>query len=370
MDDVPLLRSPWAVVGLVLLGGLVLVAFVGTVEPPGGSGPPSSSFSTGGDGVKAYAELLERAGYDVNRVRVPVSESPVPVSGTIVLFDGFVGSEDATALRGFVMGGGRLVVGGRSSVLSVFPQMPTVDTTATGPVRVVFPGFADVAEVATPSEFSAYGSAAGFVPVLGAGDAVLAGIMSDGEGVVVGLADTQMVSNEFLAQADNAAMALGLVGPAERPVSFLEYPHGFTRAEGLWALPLRWRWAFAGLGFAGVLWLLSRARRLGAPDARRRRLPPPRIEYVNGLAAGLARTKDLAGAAAPIQDRIRSELAARTNAERQLDTASLGALGKLVGLSPLDVERALAPPRDPSDVVVAGRVLAQLSRHRMKGRTR
>lgn len=369
MDDLPLLRGPWAAVGLIVLGALVLVAFVGTVEPPGGSGPPSSSFSTGEHGVKAYAELLERAGYEVDQVRVPVSESPVPVSGTIVLFDAPVASEDAAALRSFVMGGGRLVIGGRSSLSSAFPELPAVDRAATGPVRVVFPAFPGVAEVATPPDFSAYGSAAGLVPVLAAGDAVLAGVRTEGAGVVVGLAEPQTVSNEFLARADNAALALALAGPVDRPVSFLEYPHGFTRAEGLWALPVRWRWAFAGLGFAGVVWLLARARRLGPPDGRRRRLPPPRIEYVNGLAAGLARTKDLAGAAAPIQDRIRSELAMRTRVSSSLDTVSLGTVSKLAGLSPLDVERALAPPRDHADVVVAGKVLAQLSRRRMRGRT-
>ena len=72
------LSRPWRI-GLGIFGaivafnvGLELVRSL-TGGTPGG--PASSSYSTGAEGAAAYAELLERSGHHVERLRRPVAKA-------------------------------------------------------------------------------------------------------------------------------------------------------------------------------------------------------------------------------------------------------------------------------------------------------
>lgn len=106
------------------------------------------------------------------------------------------------------------------------------------------------------------------------------------------LADASPVQNRLLAAADNAQLALNLVGERARPVVFVESVHGFGQSRGLAALPTRWRLAFALLALAGLLWVLARARRLGPAEPAYVASQPPRAAYVEALALLLRRTRD------------------------------------------------------------------------------
>jgi hypothetical protein len=113
-----------------------------------------------------------------------------------------------------------------------------------------------------------------------------------GAGAVELLADASPVENAFLASADNAQLALNLAGPGRRPVLFAEALHGFTTATGLAAIPPRWWILGIGLGLAGVLWAIGRARRLGPPEPSPPPAAPPRTAYVDALASALVRARD------------------------------------------------------------------------------
>jgi hypothetical protein len=103
------------------------------------------------------------------------------------------------------------------------------------------------------------------------------------------LADASPLQNRLLDAADNAAFGLDVAGG--RPVVFLETVHGYGAAARVFSgLPAEVRWALLGLLLAGLVAVWSAGRRFGPPEDAERALPPPRTEYVDALAAALART--------------------------------------------------------------------------------
>ena len=114
-------------------------------------------------------------------------------------------------------------------------------------------------------------------------------------------ADLRRVRNENLADGDNAAYALELAG--DGPLVFAEG----ERPRGLAALPESGKWALGLLGLAALLFMLARGRRFGPPQPPGRELAPPRVAYVDALAAALAKTRDPAGAMEPITRALGAE---------------------------------------------------------------
>ena len=131
---------------------------------------------------------------------------------------------------------------------------------------------------------------------------------TSGAGRALLLADTAPLQNRLLDRADNAALALALAGPADRRVIFAESVHGFGQATGLAALPSRWRLALAGILLAALLWMASRARRLGPPEPAGEDQAPARREHVEALALALRRSRDPAAALAPVQAAARAQV--------------------------------------------------------------
>lgn len=112
--------------------------------------------------------------------------------------------------------------------------------------------------------------------------------------VIDAVPDVRRLQNRNLAEADNAAYALELAG--EGPLVFAEG----ERPRGLAALPRSGKWALGLLCVAALLFMLARGRRFGPPQPPGRELSPPRVVYVDALAAALAKTRDPAGAMEPI----------------------------------------------------------------------
>ncbi|HEX2574945.1 MAG TPA: DUF4350 domain-containing protein, partial [Aquihabitans sp.] len=95
-----------AVVAVVVVTNLVLAGARSMVGGDPG-GPASSSFSTGGDGLEALADLLEAEGHPVARVRDTVTAADLPVAATAVVADPQrLGATEAERLARFVAGGG------------------------------------------------------------------------------------------------------------------------------------------------------------------------------------------------------------------------------------------------------------------------
>ena len=347
-----------AVLGFVL--GLN-VALVGLRSAVGGSpgGPVSSSFSTGGGGLEAFADLARVSGHEVTRLKETPEAGSLPVEATVVLADPRrVSQADVDALERFVRGGGRLVVAGEATA-------PLVGAASTTGVAWELVEPVEVIEVVDAPPVSGGGAAGDPEPALGAvrwvtGDAggrwanaadstvllsdadgrALIVALPVGSGTLVAVADADLLHNRNLALEDNAALGLELIGGDGRPVVFFESVHGFG-ATGIDALPSSWKWTGAGLVLALAVGLWWAAGRFGPPEPFERELRPARLEHVRAVAANLDRVSvhpaELVG---PLVEANRVELADR--------------LGVDVDSSPSVWQRAAETGGMDPDVVVTG----------------
>lgn len=247
-------RVQWAISVAAVILAFAILGIVARAVAPTPSGPPLSSYATTPTGVAAWAELLARDGHPVRRLRRPLASADLPYDATLVLLGGQqnVTPADARALRNFLAGGGRLVLGGAA---------------ANGADHVS----GDVITVSRPA----------------------------------------FLENGGLARGDNALHALKLAGARGRPVLFDEDIHGYGPAIGLAALPTRWWFALVLLAAAFGAWALSRAIRLGGSDP----VPPesarPRVAYVQAMARTLIRTENRAKLAERAQAATATESAFR-----------------------------------------------------------
>jgi hypothetical protein len=360
------LSRPWRI-GLGVLAAIVAfnvgLAFVRSLTGGTPGGPPSSSYSTSAEGAAAYAELLERSGHRVERLRRDPSDVTLDPRETVLLLDpGFVARDDARALGRFVRDGGRLVVSGAGGewLDSVVDQPPEWSPDELRSPEVLAP----VPEVAGVRRVTTAGRGAwregGALPALGSGDRALLVVARNG-GRLVLLADPSPLQNRLLSDADNARLGLALAGPSGRTVRFLESFHGYGEATGLAAVPARW-WAGFGLLFAAALVLmLARGRRLGPPQAPERDLPPPRRVYVESLGGVLARIRRKEKPVAPVRARTVALLGDRAGPGASASPADLRAAGERLGLAADELEALFgAAPND--DVVAVGRALTRLAR--------
>lgn len=366
--------GPGQRVFVVALAVLVVVnlALAGTRSLVGGQpgGPTSSSFSTGGDGLEGYADLLRSDGRSVERVRRAVTTADLPAGATAVVADpeGLTAAEARRLIR-FVAGGGRLVVAGERAA-------PLLEAVTGVPVRW---GSADaVDEMAVWVPVDGTGSAralagdrggrwagfGGLVPVAGTGDRPAVVIGPIGDGRVVALADAAPLQNADLGRADNAAFALAAAGGRDRPVVFVESVHGYA-ATGISAVPPSWKWVAAGLVLALVAGLWSAGTRLGPPEAGRRELRPPRRAHVEAVAAGLDRvTSAPAAAAEPLLAANRAALATHLGVAPDASPAVLYAAAERSGVDPRDVEVVSGPVTDLPAALAVGALAARRQRAR------
>lgn len=140
-------------------------------------------------------------------------------------------------------------------------------------------------------------------------------------------------------------------------MKFIEYLHGFEQPAGLAALPTRWKQALLVLALAGLVWLLSHAKRLGPPQQVERPLPPPRAAYVDAVAATLAASQS-DDATASLQHQIDVELARRG--------ADIGSSADVIdvairsGVDPEVARSALRGANRERDLVAKARLLSKI----------
>jgi hypothetical protein len=329
------------------------------------SGPRSSSYATAPRGLAAYAGLLARNGHPVRRVRDTLGARTLRGTGTVVLLDpDDLLVEEARALSRFVRGGGRLIAGGRFRLERLLGERaPTAGSETGRVVRVLAPTpeTAGVRRVRTAGE-GGWEDPAGLLPVLGPPDAPVVVTGRLGRGRLVLVADPSPLQNRLLGAADNAALGLALAGRPGRPVAFAEGAHGFGPRRGLGALPTAWKWALGGLLLAALVWLASRARRLGPPEDAARELPPPRRAYVEALAAALQRTRRRDEASAPVARAARDQIAERARLGADPPEDALRAAARDLELTDEEVAALLGPANDEDAVLARGRALARTSR--------
>ena len=365
---VPLGARIAIVVVCTLLGINLLGQFVqsstGGGETPGGK--RSSAYATKNDGLAAYAELLGHEGYAVARTRGPLSDAQLDPARTVVILDPeTISRDDADVLLTFLVNGGRLVIGGTfpSYLSSLADHYPEWDPSGTTDWTHVDSSLKPIARIVTNGDgrFIALGLSH---PLVGDDGDALVTETAVGRGTVLFVADASPIQNRLLATADNAAFGLALAGEPGRTVVFPEGVHGYGPSRGIAAIPSHWKIALAGLGFAGLILMWARGRRLGPPESTSRELPPPRAAYVDAIGSSLARTRRPDEALAIVARSVRERIDARAvhgadgaaGATSELDRAEFVRRAHAVGLSDEEIAAVLDPITDAS-VLAVGRAL-------------
>jgi len=354
-----------AVPVLAIIAALAFVVFSLNPLTPSGddyTGPGGSATTTGPPGLAAFAELLEQTGHGVSYLRTSFDRARLDPNSTIFAIGGTTPSAaEVSALRRFTESGGRLVISQEGRLARLLLDLPPtwrgIRSQDCAPVAPL-PTVAGIDRVTTAGA-GAWTDTGEALPVL-AGEQIIAAVAVLGEGQVVLLAQHDMLENENLADADNARFGLNLA--AGRDVVFAEHLiHGST--TGLAALSWRWKLAGALLVAALVLWLAAASRRFGPPEEKERSLPPPRRDYIDALAAGLAGTRQPAAAVRPLQQRALKKLEENNNPATAPDKRAIMRAASRFGLTAAEASALTGDPRSASEVTTAGRaalrVLAQ-----------
>lgn len=358
------LPAGWRVViGVVaLVVALNVVAAVGARLAPEPTGPPYSSYSTSPLGAAGLAELLERDGRRVERLRGSLADARLDPEATVfVLGADRLSSDEADVLGTFLEDGGRLVAGGPQPYWldGVVGGVPSWSEGGSESLRPLLPA-PEVRAVGTvESEGSGTWDTGGEgLPLLGGetGPALIADRVGAGRALL--LSDVSPVQNATLDEGDNAALALGLAGERDRKVIFVEGVHGFGETRGLSALPSNWKWALGGLALAALAMMWAIGRRFGPPEDERRPLPPPRRRFVDAQALTLARTHAPQEAIAPVRAAACERLTRRAALGPEAGEPQIRQAAEQFGLESDETEAVLG--HNP-DVLAAGRALARLS---------
>ncbi|HWK29400.1 MAG TPA: DUF4350 domain-containing protein [Solirubrobacter sp.] len=281
---------------LAIAAGLVAFAVVLAIVDrltPEPKGPPSSSYATAPAGLAAYASVLQRSGIPVRRLRTPVAKRAPRAGETLIVLDPDVlEPKEAQAIGAWVRAGGRLVAGGAEdaswldAVLDAPPAWRPADAAARGTL-VPVTETAGVRAVRAGGSWKDLGAA---LPAIGPPRAPFLVTAEAGRGSVALVADATPLQNRALARGDNAALGVALA--AGRPVAFLETVHGYGVARGFGGLPAHVRWTLLGLALTALVAIWAVGRRFGPPEDPDTDPPPPRVAYVDALAAALARAKE------------------------------------------------------------------------------
>ena len=289
--------DPRARAAVFIVGGLVALAVLLRVIDallPEPHGPTSSSYATSPHGLAAFASLLARHGHPVRQVRVPVADRrPRPGETLVVLDPGVVAPGEARAIGDWVRAGGRLLAGGSDAswLDAVLPRPPELAAGGPADRRVLAPVPETAGVDVVRSDGEGWRRPGAALPAIGPPGRPLLLTVRAGRGSVALLADPGVLQNRRLGQADAASLGLALAGWDRRPVAFLETVHGYGTARGFGGLPTRVKWLLAGLALAALAAVWAVGRRLGPPEDPERPLPPPRVEYVDALAAALVRAE-------------------------------------------------------------------------------
>jgi hypothetical protein len=355
-------------------GILVAIVLAGHLLAGHPSGPRASSYATAPGGVAAYAELLARTGARVERLRDPLATAELDPKATLVVLDAPGLTSASTArLRDFLRRGGRLVYAPAADpgkTLRALTQQPPPSWRADVLHRsTVFPdatAFRGVHRVTT-GERGVWTSDTGSRPLAGRRDRSRLLLLEQpvGRGKLLLLANPGPLTNDRLADADNAAFGVRLAG-SRRRVVFAEAIHGFAPVSGWAAIPGRVWVAFGLLALAAATFVAARFRRLGPPELASRPLPPPRREYVESLARSVALARDRTQALEPLRLSARRRLA--TIGGVADEDEALRTTGRRLGFE-RDVDALLRPAVDDASALALAHAAAKIARHGQRRET-
>lgn len=305
-----------------------------------------SARSTAADGAQAFRTLLRRYG-TTTRDQAGAIPDDLPSDITLVILDGDLPDDrDVERLRRFVTRGGHLVVAGSGA--TEWAGLEPLPVTTKGP------------EVVLESVGGrTYRVQVGAAPRWYRRDEEpqLVVTRAVGAGRVTIVSTSAPFRNDHLAEADNAAFALAVVG--DRTVVFAEGTHGLSAATGFAAIPWGWKVALFGVPFALLLAAVARGRRIGGAEPTGRAFAPARREAVDVLGGAYERSRRPAAALASVGSRVRRDLCRRLDLPADAPPDEIRVAAHRAGWDDATVEAALVAPTTRDDVVALGRALAR-----------
>lgn len=358
--------SPAARIIVAMVAVLVLAnigaGFLDGVLGGGPSGPSSSSYATSSDGLAAYADLLASQGSAVTRLRTTIDKAHVDPGSTLVVVDAALAPEEAAAVEDFVRQGGRLIAAGEAASALVASLADARARWSDEGAEVLHP-VGSQPETAGVRRVEGVGAGSWtFVDngVLAGGGNTVAFVDDVGSGRVVAIADSSVLTNDYLDRADNAAFAVEAAGPLGRPMVFAEYGHGYGHRSGLSAIPERWKAALIILALAAAVAMWASGKRLGPADRDDTVRPPPRVAYVEAVASTIARAGDREEGVRPLRAEARARVLARAGLPPDAADDEVRRAAKATGVPPETIEAILRPVTNDDEVVAVGRALASL----------
>ena len=199
---------------LLLLAGLVIVTLI--IGGSGSGGNPYSPRSVDPDGARGIVEVLESLGAEVTLENaVPASTS----TSALILEDRLI-EDDRFAITQWVRNGGVLVVADKGSSFIEPVGLPMFGSTIAA-TECSIAALAQVGDLEAPnaSEIDINGLPSCHLIL----DGALVVARPEGEGTIVSVGSRDLFSNEFLDEADNAALAVSLLAPdpGEAAVTFV-----------------------------------------------------------------------------------------------------------------------------------------------------
>jgi hypothetical protein len=211
--------------------------------------------------------------------------------------------------------------------------------------------------------------------IAAAGEAVIAVEIPVGQGRIVALADSTIVSNRALREADNAIWLVTLAGSwGNGRVLIDEYHHGFgqqrSAATLTWAfMKTPWGWCVLQIAAAGLLYIFAYCRRFG----RISELPPPErsspLELIEAR-AGVFQAAAAQGLATElIVKNVSHELAKASGQQTHLSDVSYplqpahksdGSAKRLAALRALHAKAASGEKLKDEEFVELGRIAGEI----------
>jgi hypothetical protein len=339
-----------------------------------------SSFDTTSSGTAAFARLLIVNGHPVDQLASDLSPRSRYRFGDLFVLDATRWTSTNTrAVEELLAHGDTVTVSGQISSIAVIQRIDpgskvqwssspadTVTSFASSPFtdgveRLTSPG---------PGTFVVTHGGSGLVILARGSGGVLALAIHHG-GLLIALASSSSLWNQYLASSDNAAFGLNLAAPPHSMVAFDEYAHGVgVPGRGLASLPGPWRFGLGAVLISLLAWIVSASRRFGPPQETERRLPPPRIGYVNAMATRLSTRpiNEIAASTNIVRRELRTTMARRFGLPVDASDESLQSVASYSADGSSDfaelVQLVVNEPNGHDDSLDVARALAVLHRPR------
>jgi hypothetical protein len=272
---------------------LAVALFLQLIGGGGGGGEPSAtppSKDTSAAGIAAFASLAEQQGVSIERGREPLIDTIADhdEDTTVMIFNRFLNDEEIDELE-FRAEYSRVITVGyfTSNDLGFGAESAPISD----PAAVTRPDLLGGARSVSADLGWGRQDWDDAEILAGTPDAVVVARRQFEDGEILGVSSDSLVRNATLADLDNAAAALALVGDSKRLVIYDSVLGGDDSSTGFAAIPWRGRWFLGGLSAAMAVLVFAIGRRVGPPELPHRELAPPRSAYADSLGRVVARSR-------------------------------------------------------------------------------